>query len=68
MSRFNHVFDGKESETFECEYCNSLAVVDDDGKLMRMIFNVQGLPIIYEEKDKEKFVRSDGSLRCDCQD
>lgn len=68
MSRFNHVFDGKESETFECERCNSLAVIDENGKLMRMIFNMQGLPVIYEEKDKEKFVCSDGSLRCDCQD
>lgn len=68
MSQYNHVFSGKESKTFECKHCNSLATITEDGKLKRMIFNYEGIPIIYEEGNKENFVLPDGNLKCDCQD
>lgn len=66
MSIYNAVFDGKEEETFTCSECGSLALIDEKGRLMRMIFNVQGLPVVYEEEDKDSFIASDGSLKCDC--
>lgn len=64
MSLFNQFFDGKAY--FECEKCGSLAIIDENGKLMRMIFTNQGLPAIYEEKNKNKFINENGSLKCDC--
>jgi len=64
MSLFNQVFDGKDY--FECEKCESLAIIDENGKLMRMVFTNQGLPAIYEEKNKANFINENGSLKCDC--
>lgn len=64
MSQFNHVFDGKDY--FECQNCGSLAIIDEQDKLMRMIETEQGFPVIYEEKNREAFITDTGQLKCVC--
>ncbi|MCQ3816729.1 hypothetical protein [Staphylococcus xylosus] len=64
MSQFEKIFGNNNN--FECEKCNSLATIDKNGKLMRMILNEQNLPVIYEEDDIELFTDGDGNLKCDC--
>ena len=66
MSQFNRIFDG--NNYFECDKCGSLATIDENGKLMRMITNEQGLPVIYEEENKDLFIDKNGNLQCDCID
>lgn len=66
MSKFNRIFDGKDY--FECKNCGSLAVIDDDNKLMRMIMTEQGVPAIYEEKNTNEFIGPNNELRCNCMD
>lgn len=66
MSQFNQIFDGKDY--FECNKCGSLATIDEKGRLMRMITNLQGLPVIYEEENKNLFIDKNGNLKCDCTD
>lgn len=66
MSQFDNVFG--DGNYFECTNCNSLATIDKDGKLMRMILNKQGLPVIYEEQNKDLFIDTNGNLKCNCAD
>ena len=66
VSQFNRIFE--DNNYFECDKCGSLATIDKNGKLMRMITNIQGLPVIYEEKNKESFIDENGNLKCDCSD
>lgn len=66
MSQFDHVFGN--GDYFECTNCGSLATLDKDGRLMRMILNAEGLPVIYEEQNKDLFIRTDGSFKCNCAD
>lgn len=65
MSKFDKVFG--DGDYFECKNCGSLATIDENGKLMRMVLNQQSLPVIYEEEDKETFTDGNGNLKCDCE-
>lgn len=65
MSLFDKTFG--DGDYFECEKCGSLATIDKNGKLMRLVFNQQNLPVIYEEEDKEIYVDEKGNLKCDCE-
>ena len=64
MSQFDHIFG--DGDYFECAKCGSLATVGKDGRLMRMILNADGLPVIYEEPNKDLFIHENGNLKCSC--
>lgn len=66
MSRFDSIFD--DGDYYECSKCSSLMKIDENGKLMRMILNEEGLPVIYEEKNKGDFIDKCGNLKCNCSD
>lgn len=67
MSTFNRIFDGKDY--FECKKCGSLAIIDENNKLMRMVITNQGVPAIFEEKrNRNLFLDKNNNLKCDCID